>query len=166
MNLAVQHPDKVNALIVVDIVPKAYPIHHDHILEGLEAVPVGSLTSRADADRVLANYVKEPVVRQFLLKNLSRNPSAGFSWKVNLSAINRHIEDISLGMVYSGTFDGPTLFVMGKRSGYFAPGDEVQIASVFPRAEIAWLDTAHWVQAERPQEFVDLVRKFMVDLHA
>lgn len=34
MNFAVKYPEKLSKLIVVDIVPKNYPIHHDAILEG------------------------------------------------------------------------------------------------------------------------------------
>src|SRR5690349_14307926 len=33
MNFAISHPQQVSKLIVVDIMPKAYPVHHDSILE-------------------------------------------------------------------------------------------------------------------------------------
>ena len=71
MNLAIKNPASVGKLIVVDIAPKAYPIHHDHILEGLTAIPISSLTSRNEADQILAEFVPELEVRQFLLKNIS-----------------------------------------------------------------------------------------------
>jgi pimeloyl-ACP methyl ester carboxylesterase len=161
MNFAVKYPEQVKALVVVDIVPKTYPVHHDHILEGMDAIPVSTLTSRGEADTVLADYVEEPAVRQFLLKNLSRNPAGGFSWKVNLPVIDRHIDDISLGMVNKGSFSGPCLFIFGRRSDYIKEGDEQSIRTLFPAAEMAWFDTGHWVQAEKPQEFVDLVKGFL-----
>lgn len=161
MNFAVKYPRQVKALIVVDIVPKTYPVHHDHILEGMEAIPVASLKSRGEADVVLAGYVEDPTVRQFLLKNLSRNPAGGFSWKVNLPVIDRHIGDISLGMVNPGSFSGPSLFIFGRRSDYVKAGDDQTIRALFAAAETAWLDTGHWVQAEKPQEFVDRVKEFL-----
>jgi esterase len=84
MNFAVKYPRMLRKLVVVDIVPKAYPVHHDHILDGLHALPLESLQSRAEADRLLTHYVPEPAVRQFLLKNLGRGEDGRFVWKINL----------------------------------------------------------------------------------
>src|SRR6185295_3270371 len=43
MNYAVRYGENVDKLIIVDIVPKRYPVHHDHILEGLMAVTAANL---------------------------------------------------------------------------------------------------------------------------
>src|SRR5262245_53608856 len=45
MNLALKFPEMLNVLIVVDSAPKAYPIHHDHIMEGLMAIPIQTIKS-------------------------------------------------------------------------------------------------------------------------
>lgn len=161
MNYAVKYPDGLSQLIVVDIVPKAYPVHHDHILDGLHAIDLATLTSRAEADAQLSNHVTEPDVRQFLLKNLYRTSEGKFAWRVNLSAIDAHIEEIGAGMLYEGTYNGPTLFIKGARSNYYAEGDEQRIKSVFPKAEIVTLNTGHWVQAEKPVEFSTAVVEFL-----
>src|SRR5688572_16040903 len=68
MNFAISNPTMLDRLIVVDIAPKAYPIHHDSIVEGLKAIPIDSLQTRNEADEVLAKYVPEVDVRQFLQK--------------------------------------------------------------------------------------------------
>ena len=161
MNFAVKYPDLVQKLIVVDIVPKAYPIHHDRILEGLESIPLDKLQTRIEADEILSKYVSYADTRQFLLKNLLRKPSGGFQWKINLVAIDRHIEEIGEGMQYEGSYDGPTLFILGARSDYFQPGDEIIIAKRFPNSRIVSLDTSHWVQAEKPKEFAETVFQFL-----
>jgi len=57
MNFAVKNPSRVSRLLVVDIVPKSYPVHHDHILDGLMAVPISKLTSRTEADRILMEHI-------------------------------------------------------------------------------------------------------------
>jgi esterase len=160
MNFAVKNPDKLKSLIVVDIVPKSYPVHHDHILEGLKSIDLKSIQNRVEADKQLAQQVEEPGVRQFLLKNLSRSEN-GFEWKINLSGIEENIEVIGEGMQYPGSFNGPTLFVKGARSNYYKPGDEDAIRKIFPRVEFQTLDTGHWVQAEKPKEFADAVLKFL-----
>ena len=161
MNFAVKYPEQLHKLIVVDIVPKAYPVHHDAILDGLKAIPLTGLASRNDADKILSDYVPEPAVRQFLLKNLSRKNEGGFEWKINLSSIDLNIEQMGTGMIFSGKYDGPSLFIKGKKSNYYREGDEAMIKTIFPKAEFAALDTGHWVQAEDPDEFSRLVLNYL-----
>ena len=161
MNLAVKRPDSIDKLIVVDIAPKSYPVHHDHILDGLEAINLNKLTSRTEADQILSQFIPEPDVRQFLLKNLSRKPDGGFEWKINLKAIDHHIEEIGEGMQYTGKFEKPTLFIKGAKSNYYANGDEELIKLIFPKSTFSTLDTGHWVQAEKPVEFANTVTEFL-----
>lgn len=161
MNLAVKRPGLISKLIVVDIVPKSYPVHHDHILDGMDAIDLERISSRIEADQILSQNISEPDVRQFLLKNLSRKSTGGFEWKINLKAIENHIEEIGEGMQYLGKFDKPTLFIKGARSNYYAPGDEAMIKSIFPQAIFSTIDTGHWVQAEKPIEFADAVIQFL-----
>lgn len=161
MNFALRYPDKVSQLIVVDIMPKAYPVHHDKILDGLKAMPLATLTTRNQADEFLSRYVPEPDVRQFLLKNLMRLPEGGFGWKINLSAIDQNIEEMTAGLVVQGEYNGPALFIIGQRSNYYAFGDEKLVAKYFPNNTFVELETGHWVQAEKPKEFVDTVLSFL-----
>ncbi|MBN8576069.1 MAG: alpha/beta fold hydrolase [Cyclobacteriaceae bacterium] len=161
MNFAVKYPDRVSRLVVVDIVPKAYPVHHDHILDGLHAIDLATLSSRSQADALLSNHVSEPDVRQFLLKNLYRTTEGRFAWRVNLAAIDAHIEEIGAGMVFKGTYSGPALFVKGARSNYYAPGDEQLINAIFTNAQLVTLNTGHWVQAENPEAFSQTVLQFL-----
>ena len=162
MNFALKYPDKVVKLVVVDIMPKPYPVHHDKILDGLKAMPLRELTSRSEADQVLSHYVKEPDVRQFLLKNLSRAQEGGFVWKINLTAINQNIEAMTASLVVQGEYTGPALFIIGERSNYYAFGDEDLIFKFFPNYKLVELETGHWVQAEKPKEFVDAVLHFLL----
>jgi esterase len=161
MNFAVKYPNLLSQLVVVDIVPKAYPVHHDHILDGLHAINLTSLTSRTEADSILSNHVTDADVRQFLLKNLYRTSESKFAWRVNLAAIDAHLEEIGAGMQYEGSYTEVALFIRGARSNYYADGDEQLIKTIFPKAEITTLDTSHWVQAEKPVEFATTVLQFL-----
>ena len=161
MNFALKYPSKVSKLIVVDIMPKAYRVHHDKILAGLKSLQLASLTSRNQADEELAHFVEERDVRQFLLKNLSREQGGGFTWKINLTAIGQNIEEMGVGVVVAGQFDKPSLFIIGERSNYYAFGDEAIIKKYFPRFTLVEMETGHWVQSEKPKEFVDEVVKFL-----
>lgn len=161
MNFAVKFPEKLSKLIIVDIVPKAYPVHHDSILKGLNAIDLNQLESRGQADEILSKFVPEASVRQFLLKNLARNSEQNFEWRINIPVLEAHIDDMGTTLQYQGQFDGPTLFIIGSKSNYFEPGDEEAIQSYFPAAKIATVNTGHWVQAENPKDFMETVFNFM-----
>lgn len=161
MNFAILNPGMLDRLIVVDIAPKAYPVHHDSIVEGLKAIPIHSLQSRNEADRILSEHVPQADVRQFLLKNLLRKPEGGFSWKINLPVIDKSLELISADIQFPGTYQGQTLFVRGVHSHYVKDEDRPRIKALFPNSTLVTMNTGHWVQAEKPQEFVDVVLRFL-----
>lgn len=161
MNFAIANPTRLQKLIIVDIAPKAYDLEHYVIIDGLKAIPIDQITSRNEADEALMPFIPEADVRQFLLKNLQRKPAGGFCWKINLPVIDKHMKNIGLDLQFNGKFDKPTLFVRGSKSRYVNEDDEAMIKKRFPKAEINSLNTGHWVQAEKPQEFVDLVTNWL-----
>lgn len=161
MNFALAYPDELDRLIVVDIAPKAYEMRHDHVVEGLKAIPIDSIQSRNEADDALAPHVKDAAVRQFLLKNLSRKAEGGFEWKINLAVIDQNMEKIGGELIYEGKFDKKTLFIRGMRSSYILKEDLATIKKRFPNSTLTEMDTSHWVQSEKPTEFVDVVLTFL-----
>ena len=42
-----------------DIGVKSYPMHHNHIIEGLNSMDLSIIKSRGEATTILSNYVKE-----------------------------------------------------------------------------------------------------------
>ena len=161
MNFALAHPDSLSKLIVVDIAPRYYDLEHYTILKGLNAIAIDTITSRNEADEVLAGYVHESDVRQFLLKNLQRKAEGGFSWKINLPLITEQLANIGVDLQYPGKFDKPSLFIRGRRSNYVRDSDLDRIKEVFPQASLETMETGHWVQAEKPQEFVDIIMNWL-----
>lgn len=161
MNLALAHPDKLSKLIVVDIAPKEYDMSDYIYTKALNAISIDSIATRQEADEALSEFVPEPDVRQFLLKNLQRKAEGGFNWKLNLPSITANILNVGRAVQSKGTFDKPTLFVRGSKSRYILDGDIENIKSIFPAAEFETLDAGHWVPAEKPMEFVEVVKKFV-----
>jgi pimeloyl-ACP methyl ester carboxylesterase len=161
MNFALTHPDKLDKLIVVDIAPKAYDVRHDHIVEGLKAVPIDSVQSRQEANDALAPHISSEAVRQFLLKNLMRKPEGGFGWRINLPVIDQSLEMISGGLVTEGMFEKKTMFIRGSKSDYILDDDREAIKKIFPNSTMVTMETGHWVQAEKPEEFVQVVLSFL-----
>lgn len=162
MKFAVNHPDLLEKLVVVDIAPRAYPPHHGTILDGLKSIDLDKIGSRNEADKALAESVPELGVRQFLLKNLTRGKDKQFVWKLNLSVIDEQIENVGEGLEDKLAMSKPTLFIRGGKSNYIKNEDNIAIVSFFPNSEVKTIEEAgHWIHAEQPEAFVDIVRDFI-----
>ena len=55
MELAIKHPEVIDKLVVVDIAPKYYPVHHQSVLQALEAVDFSLVKTRKQAEEILSN---------------------------------------------------------------------------------------------------------------
>ncbi len=163
MQLALSHPERVDKLIVVDIAPKMYPRLHDEFLDALMSIRLVDYHSRQQVDRALQPRVPEFAVRQFLLKNLTRDTAGKFSWKANLDVISRNYKEIARQITAENAFSKPALFVRGSRSDYVLDSDTPIIRRLFPRATISAIEAGHWVHADSPEPFADLVTKFLED---
>lgn len=162
MKFAFKYPDRINKLIVADIAPRFYPVHHGGILEGLNAIPIDKLKSRKEADDILSAYIKIPGIRQFLLKSLGRNESGGFMWKINLRVIMEKIDNVGEEIISDKTFDKPTLFMGGEHSDYITDKDKEDISKMFPNSHIIFIKNAgHWLHAEQPAAVVETVKAFL-----
>lgn len=164
MEYAVSYPTKLLKLIVVDIAPVKYQVHHYSIIDALKSVPLHNIKKRSEADEILAKKIEEFGVRQFLLKNLYRNKDGAYSWRFNLNTISQNIIPISEFDVPIGKFEGLTLFIKGHNSDYILDSYKEIIQEKFPNSEIEIImDAGHWIHAEQPQLFFDLVSEFMKD---
>ncbi|MEO0404803.1 MAG: alpha/beta fold hydrolase, partial [Bacteroidota bacterium] len=70
MVYAMNHDQGMDQLVVVDMAPKAYPIHHQKILDGLMSANLQELGSRGEVLKHMSQYEDNPGVQQFLMKNL------------------------------------------------------------------------------------------------
>ncbi|MFN7138027.1 MAG: alpha/beta fold hydrolase [Limisphaerales bacterium] len=162
MQLAATWPERVKKLVVADIGIKGYPPHHTHILHALSRLDLPRYANRSEMDQALAADLAEPALRSFLLKNVTRDENGKFAWKNNLRAIREQYENIIAALELPTPFTGPTLFIRGSKSDYILPEDETSIRSRFPNAQFAVMEGAgHWLHAERPQEFFDVVMNFL-----
>lgn len=163
MQFALQHPEHIAQLIVVDIAPRYYPPHHQDVISGLKAVDLQSATTRGEVDAALAQHIPDAGVRQFLAKNLYRREDSGFAWRMNLPAIEANIEEVGKETQADAPFTKPTLFIRGDRSNYIRPEqDTALIQQLFRAARIETIAGAgHWVHAEKPQELLELVLNFI-----
>lgn len=160
MQLALEHPEYVDKLVVADIAPVSYPPHHQTIMKGLKSIDLSKVQKRKDADEQLAPYVDNMGVRQFLLRNLTTINNQ-FSFKCDLDAIETCYPQIMKGYEGSAQFNGPTLFIKGEQSDYIKPEHREKIVSLFPNSRAKVIQGAgHWLHAEKTSAFNKIVLDF------
>jgi pimeloyl-ACP methyl ester carboxylesterase len=162
MFLALNHPQCVTKLIVIDIAPKKYPVLHSKIMEGLTAVNVSSLASRKEAEEKLSHFVTNESEKQFLLKNLYRTEENTFAWRFNLGSICSNIEKAGEAVPEDNIFSKPVLFIRGEKSNYISEEDFNEARKTFPEAKLLTAPgSGHWVHADNPGWLADILLNFL-----
>jgi len=162
MLFAALYPELVSKLIVADISPRFYPVHHDAILEGLSSLNFEEITSRKEAEIQLSNYVKDIGTRQFLLKNIYRISPSVLGLRINLKVLKTNVYEVGEALPSNLNFQKDSLFLRGDKSEYISTQDEALIKHQFPTAVIKTISNAgHWLHAENPVEFFDSVCAFI-----
>jgi esterase len=157
-----QQYENLSALVVVDIAPRQYHMEYDDYLTGMMAMPLADLNNRKDAEDFLSHHVSDPDVLQFLLKNLYRNEKGQFAWRHNLEIIARHIQNVGQALPADKPVRKPALFIRGEKSNYVRDKDWPETQQLFPLATLETIaDASHWVQAEKPAEFLQLSLSFL-----
>ena len=161
MWLALNHPDRVNHLIVADIAPVTYPYRFSAIGKALESLDMKQIQSRKDADRKLSAMLSNESLRSYLLQNIVLNDGQ-WKWRINLPALLNGMKVIKGFPAISSEFAKPALFLRGEYSDYITDEYEADLLAYFPMAEIVTVANAgHWLYAEQPGQFVAEVRKFL-----
>ncbi|WP_299776998.1 alpha/beta fold hydrolase [uncultured Formosa sp.] len=162
MLFATKYPEYVSKLIVADISPRFYPVHHDAILNGLGTLDFSEIKTRGAADKALAQYVSDLGTRQFLLKNLYWVEKGQLGLRINLKSLTENVAEVGEALPVHAEFDGDTLFLRGDKSEYIALQDEGIIKTHFPTAKIITIKNAgHWLHAENPEDFYNEVMRFI-----
>lgn len=174
MCFAGHHSPRIEKLIIIDIAPKSYKelyrkeaINHYDIIKAMHNVDLPSASSRRDIDRMLARDIPARRIRSFLMKNLERTEDNKYRWTLNLDVLLRELDNIMDGMGHEcfdparPLNDKPVLFVRGEKSPYLQDTDMGFIRQIFPTAKLETIpDAGHWLHAENPDVFVEVVRNF------
>lgn len=162
MRFAQLHSRLVQKLIVADMAPREYPPRYAEMLDAMAALDLQRFQQRPEVDGALQSVAPDPLIRQFLLKNLGRDGNGGLCWKPNVSAIRANYHQIRSALPVTPPFAGPTLFLRGGKSDYVRDADWEVVTKMFPQAKLTTIAAAgHWLHAEAPQEFLQIVIEFL-----
>jgi esterase len=161
MQLALSNPAVISGLIVIDIAPRFYPVHHYEVIEALKSLDLSQIKSRKEAEVSWKDNGLDTATKQFLLKNLYWKIDV-LDWRFNLPVIEKEIDEIGMEISSGNTFDKPALFIRGENSKYITEEDTIQIKILFPNAEIKTaLASGHWVNADNPAWLLTNVIEFL-----
>ncbi len=159
MEFVANHSELLKKLIVVDIGPKKYPVHHGQIIEALKSIDLSTNLTRKEAEEILANRELDFGTRQFLLKNLYWHYEQ-LKWRFNLDVIANKIENVGVENDLEKIINLETHFIRGANSSYILDSDWNDISLKFPNSRLHTISNAgHWVNAEQPELFYELVLK-------
>jgi len=160
MWFALNHPERMDKLIVADIAPVSYTHCFNNLIQALKALPLHEISNRKQAELLLASAIPELNYRQFLLQNLVLKDGA-YCWRIDLDIFYQMAPNIiAFPSVEQLTpFTGKTLFLAGEDSGY-VKAEEVK--TLFPEATLSVIANAgHWLHVQQPGVFIEWVEKFL-----
>jgi pimeloyl-ACP methyl ester carboxylesterase len=167
MLVALLHPELVERLVVVDVSPVPYDhaTEFDRYITAMRAIDLDTLQRRSDAEDALREAVPDPTVRGFLLQSLRREGDH-WRWYLNLEQLGRDLDDITgwpeAALAGTAPYDGPVLWVGGADSKYVRPDYAGAMDRWFPRnRRVTVKGAGHWVHSERPEVFIEVLRRFL-----
>jgi pimeloyl-ACP methyl ester carboxylesterase len=161
MWFALNHPERIDKLIVVDIAPISYKHCFNHLIKALKTLPLSKISNRKQAELLLATDIPELSYRQFLLQNLILTDGA-YGWRVDLDIFLLTAPNIIAfpDVNKLSPFIGKTLFLAGAQSDFVKASD---INTLFPNATLTVIANAgHWLHVQQPDIFIKQVEEFFV----
>ena len=160
MWFALQHPHRVDKLIVADISPVSYSHNFDRTAMALKALPLATLSNRKQAEEWLTPEIPDQNYRQFLLQNLLL-VDGNYRWRINLEYFHRNAHFIVEfpETTCVAAYSHPVLFLAGEHSMYI---HREAIYALFPEAVISEIPgTGHWLHVDAPQVFCQQVAEWL-----
>ena len=162
MLFALLYGHLVDALIVVDIAPVAYAHTFVRHVRAMQDIDFSRQITRSAVEGQLSRAVPDVAERRFLMQNLITTDGK-LAWRINLPAIREFMDELTGFPPVDGLdYTGRCLFIAGGRSEYLRRDDHPTVLTLFPDAELAFVeDAGHRVHAEQRRRSVDAVLSFL-----
>ena len=159
MHFALNHPNSLRQLIIVDTAPRDYTLKYEKELEALEIIDFSKIKTRKDIDSEMKKFVPNSFIRSFLQMNIVRKKNGVFYCKINTQALKR--KNISF-KITNKFFDGKIDFIIGEQSPFFNQEDEQKIQTYFSNYTLHFIQGGeHYIQSSHFQEFTDILETLL-----
>lgn len=159
MAFALLHPERTEALAVLDMAPATYQDHFSALICAALRLDLAEAGSRAEADRQLERFIPSARTRAMLLQNLVWRDGR-LAWRIHWLGIGVSMPEL-LGFpseLQQQSSAVEALFVRGGASDYVLPRHQDMIHALFPRSRIVELaEAGHWLHADRPAALLQLL---------
>jgi len=175
MNFAMQYPEVLKGIIIVDMAP--YNYHADQRF-GFTKITHKMLQNLLEIDLNLGydkviEAVKLAVPTQdtlgLIVRNLESNDKGEVKWKVNLKTIFENYLDMQKTVPqpgHKGKYNGPIKIICGEKSDYVSQDILVNFHNIFDGLDMSKdveivKDAGHWLHHQKPHEFINIVANFL-----
>jgi esterase len=159
---ALNHPDRVEKLVIVDMAPKSY--YHPYfktVLEFMLDLDLSRFKKRTEIDEALKEVIRNDGFRQLILKNLHRGEN-GYRWKLNVKSLHDNLDLIFNAIGDGRSYGKPALFVRGGQSDFVLDEDEPAIKALFPGASLVTIPAAgHWLHVDAEEALCGYLRAYL-----
>jgi esterase len=177
VSFALKWPERLLGLLVADISPfrknnSLRPEYENHkaILEAMISLNLQTISTRREAEEIMAQKILSSDLRGFILKNLQRKTDGSYVWKLNVSALYNNIDKIieAIAIEENDPVKGfPVIFIKGGDSDYLPDEDFSGILRVFPAAELIIVPLAgHWIHSDNPGEVIKSFIRLLPDSYS
>jgi pimeloyl-ACP methyl ester carboxylesterase len=163
MTLALEHPQAIAGVAVVDIAPERYGDQFSPYMTAMRGLDLAAALGRQEASAALARSLEGDAPMDFLLPRVWRNDER-FDWRLNLLAVAMCMQELCgfPQRLRHRHYEGPALFLAGTESSYVQAESHDGIARLFPRAHLEHIDDAgHWVHADQPGALLRALRRWL-----
>lgn len=162
MLIALLHPQLIDKLIVIDIAPAWYDGGHESILFAMAEAPLAIMQKREEVELFLQPRIHDAGVRQFIMKNLTRNDNGQFEWKCNFEALITHYRKLMDFPTLDIKYNGKTYFIKGEHSNYLNQDNWGTCDLYFPNNVMYEIPNAgHWVHADNQPILLDKLKTIL-----
>lgn len=166
MQLALNHGDRVDALMVIDIAPYAYTgREHLSYIQAMQGVDLTRFSRRSEVEAELTDAIPLDAIRKFLMQNLVLNETTGhLEWQINLAGLAASMANLMDFPLEPDMepYGGPTFFLAGGASDYVRPEAAPAMQRLFLDHSLVTMDgCGHWPHAEQPGPFTEHLLTFL-----
>ncbi|KAL0082333.1 Alpha/Beta hydrolase protein [Phycomyces blakesleeanus] len=163
MTFATLFPDALSKLIVIDVSPMRLSLHDEFVpyFKAMQEIKRIEPQTQKEVESIMFDYIPDKSMRQFLMTNIKRTREGVYRVQCNHDTLEREL--FQLEKPLNVFYKGPTLFITGDKSPYYNAFVEnpKTIKSMFPLSRVETIhDAGHWLQSEKPEEFLGLVESF------